>query len=224
VIASAILSGRGAAEVIENQMRDALRLGNAPPAPASERDATKTAATRASLDIRRAAAERVVSDFSAAEREAAEAFQDAQASVAAAVKAVVRGEAAALAAKWAQVDAEARDLRTRIGAPYGLLSNVGRLDETVLQAMRLNADDGTDLDVNGAVETAWQTLASELQRDPETTIDFALVDRARAEAKADRKRAHVSTFDIIAQLHAPRAPAPADDECWIDLMGDEVVA
>jgi hypothetical protein len=88
---------RRAAEVIENQLRDALRLGNAPPAPASDRDVSKNAAARTAIDVRRSAAERVVSDFAAAEREAAEAFQDAQAAVAGAIKGVIRLEAARLA-------------------------------------------------------------------------------------------------------------------------------
>jgi hypothetical protein len=216
---------RRAAEAVENQLRDALRLGNAPPATASDRDATKTAAARTAIDVRRSAAERVVSDFSQAERDAAEAFQDAQASVASAVKNVVRAEAARLAARWSAVDQEARALRARLGVSYGLVSQIGALDGNVLKAIAANSDEGTDLDVNGAVETAWQTLASELQRDPETTIDFGPVDRARAEAKAARSRSHASDEEIARQLaqfrSRPSSPEPAD---WLDMMNDEVIA
>jgi hypothetical protein len=93
-----------------------------------------------------------------------------------------------------------------------------------LQAINLNADDRTDLQVNGAIETAWLTLAAELAQNSEARIDFEPVDQARAEARADRERDRVSTEDIIAQLRAPRAPEPADDPCWLDLMGHEVVA
>jgi hypothetical protein len=215
---------RRAAEAVENQLRDALRLGNAPPATASDRDATKTAAARAALDVRRSASERIVRDFSQAERDAAEHFQEAQAAVAAAIKAVVRGEAAALAAKWAQVDAEALALRARLGTPYGVLTNVAGLDGDVLRAITANADEGTDLNVNGAVETAWQTLASELQRDPETTIDFSPVDQARAEAKAARERSHASDEEIARQLAQFRARPASSEPDWLDMMNDEVVA
>jgi hypothetical protein len=215
---------RRAAEAIAENMRGAVLTGAAPSVSASDRDTAKSAAARAAIDIRRAAAERVVSDFSHAEREAAEAFQNAQAAVSAAVKAVIRAEAARIAVRWAQVDAEARALRTRLGTPYGVLTNVGALDAAVLQAINLNADDRTDLQVNGAIETAWLTLAAELAQNSEARIDFEPVDEARAEARADRERDRVSTEDIIAQLRAPRAPEPADDPCWLDLMGHEVVA
>jgi hypothetical protein len=215
---------RRAAEVIEAQMRDALRLGNAPPATASDRDVSKNAAARTAIDVRRSASERVVSDFAASERDAAEAFQDAQAAVSAAVKAVVRAEAARLAARWAAVDAEALALRQRLGSPYGLLSNVAGLDADVLRAMTANADEGTVLQVNGAVEGAWQTLAAGLQSDPEARIDFSPVDQARAEAKAARERVFASDAEIQAQLAAfrsrPEPPGPA----WVDLMADEAIA
>jgi hypothetical protein len=214
---------RRAAEVIENQMRDALRLGNAPPATASDRDVSKSAAARAAIDVRRSAAERVVSDFSHAEHDAAQHFQSAQAAVSAAVKAVVRAEAARLAARWAAVDQEARVLRGKLGSAYGVLTNVAGLDETVLRAISLNSDDRTDLATSQAVEGAWSTLAAELQSDPEARIDFGPVDQARESARADRERVRMSTSDIIAQLHAPRAPEPTDDD-WKDYDMREVVA
>jgi hypothetical protein len=216
---------RRAAEAIENQMRDALRIGHAPSVATSDRDVSKSAAARAAIDVRRAAAERIVSDFSAAEREAAEAFQDAQSAVSAAVKGVIRAEAARLAARWAQVDAAAHVLRGRLGAPYGLLSNVGALDAAVLQAINLNADEPADLAASQAIETAWLTLAAELAQNSEARIDFGPVDQAREEAKAARARSHASDEEIQVQLAQFRSQAtPADEPCWLDLMGDEAVA
>jgi hypothetical protein len=217
---------RRAAEAVEDQLRGAVLTGAAPSAPASDRDAAKTAAARAAIAVRQQAAERVVSDFAAAERDAAEAFQDAQASVASAVKNVIRSEAARLASRWAVVDEEARALRTRLGAPYGVLTNVGALDDTVLRGITANADDRTDLLVNSAVEASWSSLAAELQSNFEARIDFGPVDQARESARADRERVRVSTSDIIAQLRAPRAPEPTDDPCWLDYMNvnDEAIA
>jgi hypothetical protein len=215
---------RQSSEALADEMRGAVLTGAAPSVSASDREAAKTEAARAALDARRAAAERVVSDFAAAEREAASTFEEAQAAVAGAIKAVVRGEAAALAAKWAVVDAEARALRARLGTPYGVLTNVGALDGDVLRGITANADEPGDLATSQAVEGAWATLAAELQSDPEARIDFVPVDQARAEARAARERSHASDEEITRQLAQMRArPAsPAPD--WLDCMNDEVVA
>jgi trimeric autotransporter adhesin len=219
-------SERRSAEALAENMKASLVSGAALSVTASDRDVSKSAAVRAALDVRRAAAERVVSDFASAEREAAEAFSSAQAAVAAAVKAVIRAEAEALAAKWAQVDAEARALRARLGAPYGVLTNVGALDAAVLQAINLNSDDRSDLQVNGAVESAWMTLAAELQSNSEAMIDFSPVDCAREEAKAARERVYASDEEIARQLaqfrSRPASPEPADD--WKDYDVREVIA
>jgi hypothetical protein len=215
---------RRASEVIENQMRDALRIGHAPPAPASEKDVSKSAAARAALDVRRAAAERVVSDFSAAEREAAEHFQEAQSAVSAAVKGVIRAEAARLAARWAVVDEEARALRARLGAPYGLISQLGALDGEVLRGITANADEPADLAESQAVEGAWASLAAGLQSDPEARIDFGPVDQARESARADRERSHASDEEIARQLAQMRARPASPEPDWLDLMNDEAIA
>jgi hypothetical protein len=219
---------RQSLEALADEMRGAVLTGPAPSVSASDREAAKTEAARAALDARRAAAERVVSDFAAAEREAASTFEEAQAAVAGAIKAVVRGEAAALAAKWAVGDAEARALRARLGVAYGVVSQIGALDDGVLRGITANTDDRTDLEVNAAVEASWSTLAAELQRDPEARIDFGPVDRAREEAKAARSRSHATDEEIQVQLaqfrSRPASPAPADDPCWLDLMADEAIA
>jgi golgin subfamily B member 1 len=215
---------RRAADALADNMRSSLVSGAPPSAPASDRDVSKSAAARAALDARSAAAQRVVSDFAAAEREAAEAFQDAQAAVSAAVKDVVRSEAARLASRWAAVDQDAHALRARLGSAYGLVSNVGALDAAVLQAINLNTDVRVDMEVNAAVEASWSTLAAELAQNSEAQIDFALVDRVRAEAKANCERAYASDEEIQVQLAQMRARPATPEPDWLDLMNDEAIA
>jgi hypothetical protein len=191
---------RRAAEVIEDQMRASLMSGAAPSVSASDRDTAKNAAARAAIDVRRAAAERVVAEFLAAEHEAAEAVEQAQAAVARAIKAVMRAEASALAARWAAVDEEARILRSRLGRVYGPVSQLGALDDQVSKAIAANDDDTVNLEETAAVTDVWNSFAASLARDSEARIDFLPVDHAREEVRAARERVHVSTEDIVAQM------------------------
>jgi hypothetical protein len=204
---------RQASDVLADKIRGAIEAGSSPAIPAG--DMTKNAAARAAIDLRRTAAARVVSDFSAAEHEAAAVLEEARGAVAGAIKGVLRSEAEAMAARWAAVDAEARVLRSRLGRAYGPISQLGALDDDVSRAIGANNDDAVNLEETAAVAAVWNALAADLAQNSDARLDFGPVDRARESARADRDRVHVSTAEIIARMRSPMLAVPPEDS-WID--------
>jgi hypothetical protein len=213
-----------AAGAMAEQMRIAFMSGAAPPGPVSEREHSKAAAARATIELRREAAAAIVSDFAGAEHEAEEAVAAARAAVSAAIQAVVRSEIESLAAEWAEIDAKARVLRARLGDAYGPTQRLRGLGEHVARAVEQNSHDRVNLAEIAAVMTSWNDFAAELQSDPEARLDFSPVDRARAEARADRERSHASDAEIQVQLAQFRSRPASPEPDWLDLMADEAIA
>jgi hypothetical protein len=207
-----------AAGAMAEAMRAAFLDGTSPPAAMSEKDHSKAAAARASNDLRRQAAEAIVADFAGAERDVEEAVVAARAAVDAAIQAIVRSEIESLAAEWAEIDAKARALRARLGDAYGPTRLLRGLGEDVARAVEQNSHDRVDLGETASVMAVWNDFAAGLAQDPETTISFAPVDRAREDAKAARERSHASDDEIQVQLAQMRArPAsPEPDDEWTD--------
>jgi hypothetical protein len=152
--------------------------------PSFDEDTAKNASTRTALEGRRQTAEQVVADLTEEEREAAEAVEASREAVSHCIKAVMREEARALAERWNVAEAEARvaeakarSMRLRLGRFHDVVDKLGRIDDQVWEALRLNTLDDYDLEADRAVRGVWTSFATALTRDADAKPDFA-----RAEA------------------------------------------
>jgi hypothetical protein len=99
----------------------------------------------------------------------------------------MKDEARALAEQWnvaeaeARVaEAEARSTRLLLGRFHGVIDGLGRIDDEVFRALRLNTQDDYDLEVDRAVRGVWTSFAAALTRDADAKPDFVEVARAEA--------------------------------------------
>jgi hypothetical protein len=152
--------------------------------PSFDVDTAKSATARTALEGRRQTSEQVVADLVEEEREAAEAVEASREAVSHGIKAVMREEARAVAERWnvleaqARVaEAEARSMRLRLGCFHGAIAGLGRIDDEVWRALRLNTEESYDLEADRAVRGVWTSFATALTRDADAKPDFV-----RAEA------------------------------------------
>jgi hypothetical protein len=192
-------------------MYAAIVNGTEPPAAVSEREHSKAAAARAAIDLRRQAAEAIVADFASAQHEAERDVESARAAVAAAIQAIIRAEAESIIAEWARIDAEARNLRARLGGFYGPIHKLSGLGDIAYRAIELNGHDRVDLAENAAVADAWTAFATDLGKDPDARLDFAPVDHARdlQREQMDLRAQQRSAWNI-----SPVVAEPISDAQW----------
>jgi hypothetical protein len=185
--------------------------GAAPSVAANDRDGAKNAAARAAIDVRRSAAERIVAEFAGSEHEAAAAFEEAQASVSAAIQVVMRAEASAIAEEWAALEEKARALRARLGNSYAEVSKLGRIDDAVSKAISRIDRENVSLAETVSVTNSWTDFAAELARNPDAKLTFLSPEQVR-----DRER-EKSEREIAALYERISPPVAAE---WLEKARD----
>jgi hypothetical protein len=193
-------SMRASSSVVE-EMKRAIASGGT---PANNREMSKSAARSSELEAHRRAAEQVVADLAAEEREREREVSDATASVERAVRDVVLAEAETIAAKWAEVEAEARRHRIRLGdEPISRLPGFSR---TVGRAIYQNRnDDQFERPESEIARSLWTNFASALQREPDVQIDFSEADRALEAMSNERAARRAENERFIARMRGEAA-------------------
>jgi hypothetical protein len=181
---------RASSSLVE-EMKAAIASGGAP--SADEREMAKIDVARTALDGRRQAAERVVADLAAEEREREREVSNATAAVATAVQDVLRVEVEALVAKWEQADAAARVLRVRLGVGGDpAWDAAGKSDAGRRATFQNFRDSEFELREQQAARAPWLNFSSALRSDPNARLDFGAADlalEAMRKERADRRAA-----------------------------------
>jgi hypothetical protein len=182
----------------QDRLKAALRSG-ASPDFAEERRSAGRDDVAAKLE----AALLVVTDFKAEESACEQAFSDATASVERAVRDVVLAEAETIAAKWAEVEAEARAIRIRLGTDISHLPGLSRkLGRAIYQNRN---DDQFERPESEIARSLWTNFAAALQREPDVQIDFSEADRALEAMSNERAARRAENERFIARMRGEAA-------------------
>src|ERR1700678_798937 len=183
----------------QDRLKAALRSG-ASPDFAEERRSAGRDDVAAKLE----AALLVVTDFKAEESACEQAFSDATASVERAVRDVVLAEAETIAAKWAEVEAEARAIRIRLGTDISHLPGLStKLGRAIYQNRN---DDQFERPESEIARSLWTNFALALQRgDPDAQIDVREADRALEAMSNERAARRAENERFIARLRGEAA-------------------
>jgi hypothetical protein len=193
-------SMRASSSVVE-EMKRAIASGGT---PANNREMSKSAARSSELEAHRRAAEQVVADLAAEEREREREVSDATASVERAVRDVVLAEAETIAAKWAEVEAEARAIRIRLGTDISHLPGLStKLGRAIYQNRN---DDQFERPESEIARSLWTNFALALQRgDPDAQIDVREADRALEAMSNERAARRAENERFIARMRGEAA-------------------
>jgi hypothetical protein len=153
------------------------------------------------------AARLVVADFKAEENDCEKALSDAAAAVEMAVRDVVLAEAEMIAAKWAEVEAEARVLRIRLGGDGDPISRLPGFSEKLGRAIYQNRnDDQYRMPESEIARSLWTNFASALQRgDPDVQIDFREADGALEAMREERAERQAADERFVARMRGEAA-------------------
>jgi hypothetical protein len=153
------------------------------------------------------AARLVVADFKAEENDCEKALSDAAAAVEMAVRDVVLAEAETIAAKWAEVEAEARVLRIRLGGDGDPISRLPGFSEKLGRAIYQNRnDDQYRMPESEIARSLWTNFASALQRgDPDVQIDFREADRGLEAMREERAERRAADEQFVARMRGEAA-------------------
>jgi hypothetical protein len=178
------------AEKIAVEMKAAILSGGAPSMAANDRGTAKNVASRAEFDARRQAAEQVVADLAAEEREREREVSDATVAVEQAVQDVLRTEAEKIAANWEELELKARAIRIRLGGLSGdPIWRVSGLSDRVGRALYLNREDREfDRPESEITRDLWIEFGAALVHDPDAQLTFTASERA-IEKRAERQAA-----------------------------------
>jgi hypothetical protein len=182
----------------QDRLKAALRSGASPDFAEERRSAGGDVAAKLE------AARLVVADFKEEESACEKALSDATAAVERAVQDVVLAEAETIAAKWAEIEAEARRHRIRLGdEPISRLPGFSR---TVGRAIYQNRnDDQFERPESEIARSLWTNFASALQREPDVQIDFSEADRALEAMSNERAARRAENERFIARMRGEAA-------------------
>jgi hypothetical protein len=171
------------------EMRAAITRGGAPSVATNDREMAKSDLARTALDARRQAAEQVVAELAAEEREHERDVSDATAAVERAVHDVLRVEAEKIAASWEEVELKARAIRIKLGGRSGdPIWRVPGLSDRVGRALYQNGEDaGLDRPQGEAMRGPWIEFSTALLKDADAELDFAAAERALEEMDKERE-------------------------------------
>jgi hypothetical protein len=189
------------------EMKAAIASGGTP-SVANNHEPAKNVASRADLDARRQAAEQVVADLAAEEREGERAVSNVVAAVERAVHDVLRGEAEKIAASWEEVELKARAIRIRLGGRSGFdpIPRVSGLSNRVGRALYQNREDREfDSPQSEIARGPWTDFAAALLGDSDAELDFAAADRAIAEMTKEREERRAADDRFIARMRGEAA-------------------
>jgi hypothetical protein len=181
----------------QDRLKAALRSGASPDFAEERRSAGGDVAAKLE------AALLVVADFKAEESACEQAFSDAMAAVERAVRDVVLAEAETIAAKWAEVEAEARAIRIRLGADISHLPGLStKLGRAIYQNRN---DDQFERPESEIARSLWTNFAAALQREPDVQIDFSEADRALEAMSNERAARRAENERFIARMRGEAA-------------------
>jgi hypothetical protein len=188
-------------------MRAAITRGGAPSVAANDREMAKSDLARTALDARRQAAEQVVAELAAEEREHERDVSDATAAVERAVHDVLRVEAEKIAASWEEVELKARAIRIKLGGRSGdPIWRVSGLSDRVGRALYQNGEDREfDRPQSEIARGPWTDFAAALLRDSDAELDFAAADRAIEEVRKERAERRAADERLIARMRGEAA-------------------
>jgi len=182
----------------QDRLKAALRSGASPDFAEERRSAGGEVAAKLE------AARLVVADFKAEESACEQALSDATAAVERAVRDVVLAEAETIAAKWAEVEAEARAIRIRLGTDISHLPGLStKLGRAIYQNRN---DDQFERPESEIARSLWTNFALALQRgDPDAQIDVREADRALEAMSNERAARRAENERFIARLRGEAA-------------------
>jgi hypothetical protein len=181
----------------QDRLKAALRSGASPDFAEERRSAGGEVAAKLE------AARLVVADFKAEESACEQALSDATAAVERAVQDVVLAEAETIAAKWAEVEAEARAIRIRLGTDISHLPGLStKLGRAIYQNRN---DDQFERPESEIARSLWTNFALALQREPDVQIDFSEADRALEAMSNERAARRAENERFIARMRGEAA-------------------
>ena len=182
----------------QDRLKAALRSGASPDFAEERRSAGGEVAAKLE------AARLVVADFKAEESACEQALSDATAAVERAVQDVVLAEAETIAAKWAEVEAEARAIRIRLGTDISHLPGLStKLGRAIYQNRN---DDQFERPESEIARSLWTNFALALQRgDPDAQIDVREADRALEAMSNERAARRAENERFIARMRGEAA-------------------
>jgi hypothetical protein len=198
-------SMRASSSLVE-EMKAAIASGGTPSADANNREMAKSDVARTALDARRQAAEQVVADLAAEERERAREVSDATAAVEQDVQDILRIEVEAIAEKWAEAELAARALRIRLGRENDPVWRLSGQSDAGIRATGQNFQD-TEFDFRQRQITSapWLEFSSALISDPDARLDFTAADRAIDEMRKERADRRIADERFVARLRGEAA-------------------
>ena len=181
----------------QDRLKAALRSGASPDFAEERRSAGGEVAAKLE------AARLVVADFKAEESACEQALSDATAAVERAVRDVVLAGAETIAAKWAEVEAEARAIRIRLGTDISHLPGLStKLGRAIYQNRN---DDQFERPESEIARSLWTNFAAALQREPDVQIDFSEADRALEAMSNERAARRAENERFIARMRGEAA-------------------
>jgi hypothetical protein len=172
--------------LLADRMKDALKKGEAP-AFTNDRELSKNATSLAHLETRRPAAEAALADLVAEEREREREASTAKDAVERAIQDVMRAEVETIAARWAEVELEARALRIKLGREGDPVWRLSGLSDPGLRATAQNYLDGEfDFRERQITSGPWVEFSAALLEDSDARLDFTAADRAIEELRKER--------------------------------------
>jgi hypothetical protein len=179
-------SMRASSSLVE-EMKAAIASGGTPSADANNREMAKSDVARTALDARRQAAEQVVADLAAEEREREREMAGATAAVEQAVRDILRAEVEKIVACWVEVEREARALRILLGCQSDPVWTLAGLSDAGRRATYQNQEDGEfDLRQRQVTSGPWTDFSAALIRDADARLDFTAADCAIEEMRRER--------------------------------------
>jgi hypothetical protein len=159
-----------------SRVKEAIKSGVAP-VFAPDGDLSASAVARAELDNRRVAAEQVVAELVAEEREAERVASASKVALDDAIKAVMREEAERIAERAEHHAAEALRERVKLGGLYGNIDQMPGLSAAVIRSVRANAEvtwNSPEYHALSASGIVWSMLEGALAHDSNAQPAFDL--------------------------------------------------
>jgi hypothetical protein len=189
---------------LAGEMKAVIASGSILSVATNDREMAKNDVARTALDARRQAAEQVVADLAAGEREREREVSDATAAVERAVQDVLRAEAEKIAARWAEVELEARALRIKLGCEGDPVWRLSGVSDAGRRATYQNREDVEfDLQQRQIVREPWSDFSAALIHDADARLDFTAADLAIEEMRKERAERRAADERFIARMRAP---------------------
>jgi hypothetical protein len=180
----------------QDRLKAALRSGASPGDFVEERRSAG-----GDVAARLEAARLVVADFKAEESACEQALSDARAAVEQAIQDVVRAEVETIAARWAEVELEARALRIKLGREGDPVWRMAGESDAGLRATGHNFQDSEfDFRERQITSGPWKEFSAALLEDADTRLDFTAADRAVEEIRKERAERRAANERFVENL------------------------